>query len=136
MNKGEREMIPSILIIEDEKNLRAVEASVLRHRGHKVWTAQDGEEGLALLAEHHPDVVLCDIRMPVMDGIVFLKRKKRLKDTTPVIVMTAVAETEIMADAIQLGAVDYLVKPVSVQDLVELIELVHQKRCRGDIALT
>ncbi len=104
---------PFILLIDDDKNLRTVMAYALRDKGYEVASAANGQEGLERVAESHPEVILCDLKMPVMDGMAFLKALRDSGDETPVIVITAFGSIESAVEAMRAGAYDYVTKPVN-----------------------
>jgi len=112
-------MTARILMIEDDKNFRQVVSYALKQAGYSVVTAQDGREGLEKLSTEKPDVVLCDMKMPVMDGMTFLAEKLALRDETPVIVVTAFGSIESAVDAMKAGAFDFVTKPVN-QDALRI----------------
>lgn len=110
---------PTLLLIEDDKNFRQVASFTLKQAGYRVETAQNGEEGLEKLASLRPDVVLCDMKMPVMDGMAFLAEKAVRRDDTPVIVVTAFGSIESAVEAMKAGAFDFVTKPVN-QDALRM----------------
>ncbi len=112
-------MSTKILLIEDDKNFRQVVGFALKQAGHVVVTAQNGQEGLEKLITEKPDVVLCDVKMPVMDGMAFLAEKQTRGDETPVIVVTAFGSIESAVDAMKAGAFDFVTKPVN-QDALRI----------------
>lgn len=112
-------MTARILMIEDDKNFRQVVSYALKQAGYSVVTAQDGREGLEKLSTEKPDVVLCDMKMPVMDGMTFLAEKLALRDETPVIVVTAFGSIESAVEAMKAGAFDFVTKPVN-QDALRI----------------
>lgn len=102
----------TVLIIEDEKQLLHVLHDKLLREGFTVLEATDGEKGLALALEKHPDIILLDIVMPKIDGITMLK-KLRLDEwgkTVPVIVLTNLSDNERLAESMQNNVFDYLIK--------------------------
>lgn len=109
----------SILLIEDDKNFRQVVTYALKQAGYAVVSAQNGQEGLQKLASEKPDVVLCDMKMPVMDGMAFLAEKAAIRDETPVIVVTAFGSIESAVEAMKAGAFDFVTKPVN-QDALRI----------------
>ncbi len=106
-----------MLFIDDDDNFRSVTAFALRKDGYEVEMAKNGKEGISKLGEFCPDVVLCDLKMPVMDGIAFLKAKQEIGNDIPVIVLTAFGSVETAVEAMRAGAVDYLTKPVNREEL-------------------
>ena len=100
-----------LLVIDDEQNMRHMLSIMLKKSGYQVETAADGLEGLAALEKKHFDFILCDIKMPNMGGMEFLKSaREKLQDTT-VIVMSAYGSVDTAIEAMKLGAYDYISKP-------------------------
>jgi two-component system KDP operon response regulator KdpE len=107
---------PLVLVIEDEKPIRAFLRAFLERRGFALIEAEDGEEGLALAAEHHPALILLDLGLPGMDGVEVI-RSLRAWATTPIIVISARGKEQDKVDALDAGADDYLTKPFGVAEL-------------------
>ena len=107
-----------ILIIEDEENLRFTLGERLRLEGYEVELAEDGEIGLEKARKNPPDLVLCDIMMPKMDGykvVELLRQEEHLADL-PVIMLTALNQPQQLREGMNVGADDFLVKPVNKED--------------------
>jgi two-component system response regulator AtoC len=100
-----------ILVVDDEANLRRVLSAQLTRDGYDVHTAEDGEAGLALLREHHIDLVITDLRMPKVDGMDLLRGALRDDPTRPVVMLTAHGTVDNAVEALKTGAFDYLTKP-------------------------
>ena len=113
-----------ILIIDDEKAIRKTLMEILSFEGYKVDEASDGEEGLKKFKEKTYDLVLCDIKMPKMDGFDVLKTIRDLPGglTTAFIFLSAKVEHDDIRSGMNLGADDYLLKPVNRKDLLSAIE--------------
>lgn len=108
----------SVLVIEDESFTRMVLARMLAAIGFKaVHQAGDGEAGLAAVRDHRPDVVLCDVEMAPLDGLGFLRALRAGGDPLPVVFMTNRADEGRMAEARDLGADAFLVKPATPDTL-------------------
>lgn len=109
--------IPSIqnkiLIIDDEKLVRESIAVYLEDSGYEVVEAKDGKQGIELFCEFHPDLVLCDLRMPQLDGLEVLKKLSEISPDTPIIIVSGAGQIQDVVEALRLGAHDYLVKPVT-----------------------
>jgi DNA-binding NarL/FixJ family response regulator len=113
-----------ILIIEDEPEMRRNIATLLRFEGYEPVLAQDGKQGVQLARSAEPDLILCDVMMPELDGHGVLQELQ--KDATlariPFIFLTAKGEKDDLRCGMNLGADDYLTKPVANADLVKAIE--------------
>ncbi|MCX6170180.1 MAG: LytTR family DNA-binding domain-containing protein [Ignavibacteriales bacterium] len=112
-----------LLIIEDEEEILDTFKDVFEHDGNITYTASNGLEGLKLALEHTPDLILCDITMPVLDGFQLKKKLKENKKTQdiPFIFLTAKTDIKIMREGMKLGADDYIVKPVSNKELQKIV---------------
>jgi DNA-binding response OmpR family regulator len=114
--------MPTVLVIEDDPDMREIERTTLGCAGHEVLLAADGREGLRVLERKRPCVILLDLMMPVMDGLTFLseRRKRGLAENVPVVCITAGGE-EMQSHAISLGANECLHKPADFDELCDLI---------------
>ena len=101
----------SILIIDDEKAIRKTLSEILSYEGYKIDEAADGEEGLKKFSNTTYDVVLCDIKMPKMDGIEFLEKARQVNADVPIIVISGHGNIETAVEAVKKGAFDYISKP-------------------------
>jgi DNA-binding NtrC family response regulator len=110
-----------ILYVEDEPALRGRIRIVLEMYFTHIIVAADGKEGLEGFVRHHPDIVVSDIKMPVMDGLELAKRIREIAPDTPVILTTAFTETDYLLKAIELGVTAYVRKPLDCRHLVETI---------------
>jgi UDP-3-O-[3-hydroxymyristoyl] N-acetylglucosamine deacetylase len=110
-----------VLIIDDEKSILESLSSVLRDEGFDVRTAKDGREGLALFAEVKPRIVLLDIWMPEMDGLEVLSRVKELDPEAVVVVISGHGTISTAVEAVKMGAVDFLEKPLSIEKVLDVI---------------
>jgi two-component system, NtrC family, nitrogen regulation response regulator NtrX len=108
----------SILIIDDEKAIRKTLTEILSYEGYKIDEAGDGEEGLQKFAEKTYDVVLCDIKMPKMDGIEFLEKSKEINPDIPVIMISGHGNIDTAVEAVKTGAFDYISKPPDLNRLL------------------
>ena len=110
--------MPDILIIDDEKAIRKTLGEILSYEGFKVDEAADGEEGFKMFAKKNYDVVLCDIKMPKMDGIEFLTKAGETNPDVPVIMISGHGTIETAVDAVKKGAYDYVAKPPDLNRLL------------------
>src|SRR5437868_10921376 len=108
----------SILIIDDEKAIRKTLSEILSYEGYKIDEAVDGEEGLKKFGEKTYDVVLCDIKMPKLDGIEFLERSKEINADVPIIMISGHGNIETAVEAVKKGAYDYISKPPDLNRLL------------------
>lgn len=114
----------TILLIDDSDYIIEGTASLLRFEGYTVLTAYNGRDGLALAREHHPDLIICDVSMPEMDGYTVLRHLREDPETASLRFMffTARAEKTDMRTGMDIGADDYLVKPFTIEELLSAIE--------------
>jgi len=118
----------NILIIDDEKAIRKTLTEILAFEGHKIEEAADGEEGLKKFIEKSFDVVLCDIKMPKMDGIEFLEKAKQHNADIPVIMISGHGNIDTAVDAVKKGAYDYISKPPDLNRLLITIRNASEKQ--------
>ena len=113
-----------ILIAEDNAEIRALVSSILVEEGHKVSVAQNGQQGLDMLVEDPPDILVLDIMMPQMDGYTVLKELKSAggKDQMKILILTAKTSESDWVRGYKLGADAYLTKPFDTDELINGIE--------------
>ncbi len=117
-------MIKKILLIEDDTALRENTAELLELANYKVLTAPDGEKGVLVAKTSHPDVIICDIMMPKLDGygvLNALSEDNRTK-SIPFIFLSAKTERKDVRQGMEMGADDYLTKPFEESELIGAIE--------------
>lgn len=107
-----------ILIIDDEKSIRKTLIEILSFEGYKVDEATDGEDGLAKFKKKNYDLVLCDIKMPKLDGIEFLQKVSTINSDVPVIMISGHGNIETAVEAVKLGAYDFISKPPDLNRLL------------------
>jgi len=110
--------MPDILIIDDEKAIRKALTEILTAEGYKTDEASDGEEGLKKFKEKSFDVVLCDIKMPKLDGIEFLQKAGEINPDVPIIMISGHGNIETAVDAVKKGAFDYISKPPDLNKML------------------
>lgn len=117
-------MVSKILVIEDELNVRENIVELLEAESFEVFSAKDGFEGIFLAQAHSPELILCDVNMPELDGYGVLSNLRKDPDIaiTPFIFLTAKAASEEIRQGMNLGADDYLTKPFSRQELLATIK--------------
>lgn len=116
-----------ILIVDDEKNIRTTLSAYLISLGYEQEIAVNGQEALDKLKDSKYDLVLLDIKMPVMNGIQILKEMRRLEDKTNVIMITAYGTIENAVESMKLGAVDFISKPFTLENLKTMIDAVFSR---------
>ncbi|MET0462685.1 MAG: sigma-54 dependent transcriptional regulator [Chitinophagaceae bacterium] len=107
-----------ILIIDDEKAIRKTLTEILSFEGYKLDEASDGEEGLKKFKEKTFDLVLCDIKMPKLDGIEFLQKAGEINPDIPIIMISGHGNIETAVEAVKKGAYDYISKPPDLNRLL------------------
>jgi len=107
-----------ILIIDDEKAIRKTLSEILSFEGYKIEEASDGEEGLKKFKDKNYDVVLCDIKMPKIDGIEFLQKAGEANPDIPIIMISGHGNIETAVEAVKTGAYDYISKPPDLNRLL------------------
>ncbi len=112
----------SILIIDDDDQLRRSFEKLLTEEDYRVFCAASGEAGIKRVKEDHPDVVVLDMRLPGMNGLEVFKNINRINAKLPVIIMTAYGTTETAIEATKLGAFDYILKPFDIPDMLSTIK--------------
>ena len=112
-----------VLVIEDERYLLEDITELLQYTDFEVQSASSGKEGLTLVRDYAPDLIICDIMMPDIDGYEVLEQIRSSPDTanTPFIFLTAKADRELMRQGMELGADDYLTKPFTSAELLSAI---------------
>lgn len=113
-----------VLVIEDDESIRRSVGMMLRISGFETFYAENGSMGLQLVQQSMPDVIICDIAMPVMDGYRFMEELKKSHNTAhiPVIFLSARASEEDIQKGRELGVKAYLTKPVWPADLLKAIQ--------------
>ncbi len=121
----------NILIIDDERAIRKTLGEILGFEGYKIEEAQDGEEGLEKFQKGNFDVVLCDIKMPKLDGMEFLQKAGEINPDVPVIMISGHGNVEVAVEAVKKGAYDMIVKP---PDLNRLLITIRNAMDRNNMA--
>ncbi|MCK5536823.1 MAG: response regulator, partial [Bacteroidales bacterium] len=111
-----------ILIVEDDLASREYLKNAIEIEGHEYKAAENGREGLEIFSEFKPDLVLCDIQMPIMDGLELLEAIRGKKSNSIFIMITAFSTEDYAVKAFHLGANNYIKKPVRQSDLIGLLQ--------------
>lgn len=109
-----------VLVIDDDANVRASIVAYLEDSGFDVIEASDGEQGLVQFLHKQPDLIICDLRMPKMDGMKVLRRVVEADPDIPIIVVSGAGVMSDVVEALRLGAIDYFIKPLEDMALMEL----------------
>jgi DNA-binding NtrC family response regulator len=118
----ERKEKNKILIVDDEEDTTLILAQVLKKEGYEVVTANNGQVALEIVENQRINLILTDIRMPHMDGMELLKNVKRNARPIPIILMTAHYGIDTYIDSNELGAFEYLCKPINIYDLKAIVQ--------------
>jgi len=111
----------SLLLAEDEEQLRESFKRVLLLYVDTVYTAADGEEAYALYVKHRPDILITDIKMPRLSGLELVKRIRQKDPDIPIVVTSAYTDQDFLMESIRLSLIDYLIKPVKERDLSRVL---------------
>jgi CRP-like cAMP-binding protein len=120
----------TVLIIEDSKDIRDNIVELLELTGYHTLEAENGKDGVKLALDHKPDLILCDIMMPVLDGygVIHILSKHRETHHIPFIFLTAKSEKADIRKGLVLGASDYLIKPFDETELLEQVQYQLEKK--------
>ncbi len=111
-----------LLVVDDREDNREALAEVFQRAGYAVLVAAGGQEAIAQISAHAPDVLICDLKMPEVDGMAVLKTARAAPNPPEVILLTAYGTVETAVDALKHGAFNYLTKPVNLKDLRAQVE--------------
>jgi len=119
----------NILVVDDSTTNIVLLEAILEEKGYKIYTALNVREAYAIIDKNHPDLILLDLLMPKISGFDFLKEIKKRKETrdTPVIIVSALADDENIDKILNMGAIDFVKKPIDLQYLVNKVESVLHK---------
>jgi len=122
-----------VMLVDDEKDFLETLCKRLTKRKLDVISANSGQEAIEKIQEFPVDVVVLDVRMPGMNGIETLKEIKRIKPSVEVIMLTAHADVQVAIEGMELGAFDYLMKPMEIDDLLYKLQDAYKKKwCREE----
>jgi DNA-binding NtrC family response regulator len=121
-----------ILVVDDEEGARDLFNTILTDEGYDVSLANGGEEALGLFKSNPFDLVITDIKMPVMDGLQLLQEIRKMGSKTDVIMVTAYGEVESYLKAMSLGAAEYINKPIRIKELKQIVhKVLTEQRARS-----
>ena len=123
-----------LLIIEDDPAVRELLAGCLEHKNHRVSTAGSGEEGLRLIEEDPPHLVILDLTLPGMNGLDVCRTMRRdpWMEKIPVLMLTGLAEDDDVVAGLEVGADDYMTKPFSTKVLVARVNALARRGRTGE----
>ena len=113
----------NILVVEDDKNLRKLRTTYLQRNKYNTYEATNGEEALNVLDQSYIDLIVSDIMMPKMDGYELIKSLREAKYDVPILIITAKSEIEDKKEGFLLGADDYMVKPIDIEEMLLRIQV-------------
>ena len=117
-----------ILLVDDEPDIEIVAGDALRDAGHRVTVATNGADALHLISTRVFDIMICDIRLPKLDGLTLFRRTRQESPDTAVILMTAFAAVQDAVAAVKEGAHDYLTKPFEIDEITLRVERIAEHR--------
>ena len=118
----------TVLLVEDDNDSKKIMHDMLSENFEKVFTAQNGDEGLKKFKKYNPNMVITDVFMPISDGLDMTRYIKEISKDTPVIVLSAHSEKETLLKAIDVGVDKYLIKPIMADDILKTIENVARNK--------
>jgi two-component system response regulator MprA len=121
----------NVLVVDDEPAVRDALDRALRAEGYRVSTAADGQAALARTSDEHPDLIVLDVLMPVMDGLEVCRALRNAGDRTPILVLTARDSVADRVEGLDAGADDYLVKPFALDELLARIRALLRRSTPG-----
>jgi DNA-binding NtrC family response regulator len=122
------EFARSILIVDDEANLRSTLTLILKRAGYATRSAASGQEALECLLRARFDLLFLDLKMPGMDGMELLPQIRRLDPDLPVLILTANASLDIAVETLRIGAYGYLLKPVEPDQIISRVNEIFQEQ--------
>ncbi len=117
-----------VLIVDDDRQVREVLHEIFLSQGYKCELANDGREGLEVFRATRPPLTVTDVKMPVMDGLQFLKAMRELDSDAAVIMLTGVGDIKTAIQSLKVGAYDFIIKPVNVEELLIAAERAVERR--------
>jgi len=116
------------LVIDDDKSIRDTVSTFLSEEGYKILLSEDGEEGLDIFEKEAPELIVCDLKLPKLSGLDVLNKIGESGSSIPTIIMTAYGDSQTTIKAIQLGAYDYIEKPLDIDRLKVIINRALEER--------
>jgi len=113
----------TILLVDDDEGIRETVGSILKMISSRVILAKNGKEAYDLYEKYKPDIIISDINMPIVNGLEFIKKVREIDNKIPVVMLTAHTDTTYLLDAVKLMLTDYIIKPIELEKLMEVLEL-------------
>ena len=129
-------MSKKILIIEDDTGIQMSLKDEFESERYIVYTADDGEEGLKMVEDQKPDLIILDVMLPILDGYEVCKKLRREGDNTPIIMLTVKDKEIDKVLGLELGADDYVTKPFSLRELLARVKTIFRRTEERSIELT
>ncbi len=120
-------MVKTILVIDDEVNMRHMLHALLAKQGYTVDAVGNGAEGLERMQRTRYDFILCDLKMPVMDGLTFLEQAHKAHETVPIIMMSAYGTIDLAIETVKKGAYDYISKPFKLDEILLVLRKAEER---------
>lgn len=117
----------NILVVEDDKNLRKLIVTCLRKNNYNTYEAINGEVALEVLDQNYIDLIISDVMMPKMDGFELIKQLRQSRYKTPILLITAKSDIKDKKEGFLLGADDYMVKPIDIEELILRVQVLLRK---------
>jgi len=127
-------LLPRILVVDDERPMRASICQCLEAEGYRVLEAADGAQGLELMAKEKPALVILDVMMPKLSGLEVAAELRRLGETIPILMLTTRQEVGQKVDGLNAGADDYLGKPFDRRELVARVQALLRRQTTTEVA--
>lgn len=125
----------TVLCVEDESGVRKRIVNTLGYYFKDVYEASNGEEGLNAYYDNQPDIILCDIQMPIMDGIEMIKKIREEDISIPIVLLTAYNSEEYLMELINLHVQHFILKPINAQNLEEALANALKGKYRGIVKI-
>jgi response regulator RpfG family c-di-GMP phosphodiesterase len=117
-----------VLIVDDDRQVREILHEIFLSHGFRCQTATDGQEALELFRTNRPPLIFTDVKMPRMDGVAFLKAAREIDPDAAFVVLTGLGDVKIAIESLKLGAHDFIVKPVNIDELLIAAERALERR--------
>lgn len=127
MDNGAENTVQHVLVVDDEENMRHMLSVLLNKEDYQVETAANGQEAINLLKSRSFDFILCDIKMPIMDGLTFLEAVQSLEHGATVIMMSAFGSVDTAIEAMKQGAYDFISKPFKTDEVVLVLKKAEER---------